>query len=222
MLKLLQPGIEPLGQFDVDDEAVAFTVGGEVGVFGALDIILDGYAADVFPGQGPLVQIELDVAAAGELHGFIDEGTTGGGPDSSNAYGTLFGQIIGGTVGRGTGIGALPGSGTVVVGPSTMFGSGKATLWTKPGLYGVTRDSWAVGGLFDAAVLNDAVHGTAPAAPGVADATAGKLTTDANGAQVATALGPVNDVSLVSTTTVAAGDAAVVDFLAVYLLGVSV
>jgi hypothetical protein len=217
MLKLLQPGIEPLGQFDVDDEAVALIVGGEVGVFRDLDIVTDGYAADVFPGQGPLVQIELDLAATGELYGLIDEGTTGGGPDSSNAYGTLFGQVIGGTVGRGTGIGALPDSGTVVVGPSTMFGSGKATLWTKPGLYGVTRDAWAVGSEFDGMGVNDAVFSTAS---GGADA--GKLADTAGGVQVATALGPVADTSLVSTTTVAAGDPAVTEFLAMYLLGVSV
>jgi hypothetical protein len=217
MLKLLQPGIEPLGQFDVDDEAVALVVGGEVGVFGGLDFITDGYAADVFPGQGPAVQINLDLATAGELYGLIDEGTTGGGPDSSNAYGTLFGQIIGGTVGRGTGIGALPASGTVVVGPSTMFGSGKATLWTKPGLYGVTRDAWAVGTQFDGMAVNGQVFSTAA---GGNDA--GKLADSAGGVQVATALGPVNDTSLVSTTTVAAGDPAVVQFLAVYLLGASV
>jgi hypothetical protein len=220
MLKLLQPGIEPLGQFDVDDEAMAFVVGGEVGVFASLDIVTDGYAADVFPGQGPLVQIELDLATTGELYGLIDEGTTGGGPDSSNSYGTLFGQVIGGVVGRGTGVGTLAGTGTVVVGPSTMFGSGKATLWTKPGLYGVTRDAWEVGAEFDAATVNTLVYGTAPAVPGVPDATAGKLSTGATGLRVATALGPVNDISLVSTTTVAAGDAAVVDFMAVYLIGV--
>lgn len=215
MLKLLQPGIEPLGQFDVDDEAISLIVGGEVGIFGALDITTDGYAADVFPGQGPQIQIELGSATNSQLHGLIDEGTTGGGPDSSNSYGTLFGQVIGGTTGIGTGIGTLSGTGTVVVGPSTMFGSGKATLWTKPGLYGVSRDAFAVGAEFDAAALHSPIYGTA-----AGGATAGKLTTGAVGARVAAALGPMYDVSLVSTTTVAAGDPAVVDFLAIYLLGV--
>lgn len=209
-LKLLQPGIEPLGQFDIEDDDIALVTGGEVGVFEDLDEESDAYASDVFA-VGPRIHISLDaVANDGELYGFVDEGSTG--------YGTLFGTVIGTTVGQGTGFGSQSSTGVIVVGPTTIAGSGKATLWTKPGLYGVTSDAWTSSAEFDAAALNDALYGDA--ADGTND---GKLTTTSggNGQQVALALGPVTDSSLVSTTTVAAGAVAADDeCMAVYLLGV--
>lgn len=211
MLKLLQPGIEPLGQFDIEDDDIDLVRGGEVGFFRALDITSDAYAADVFPNQGPLIHIKLgDLAADGVLYGLVDEGTT---PE----YGTLFGTVIGVTAGQGTGFGAQSTQGVVVVGPSTITGSGKATLWTKPGLYGTTVSGWESQSEFDGASLNDAIHGHAE--DGTLD---GKLTTDTvgNGEQVAIFLGTVDDRSLVSTTTTAAGETAEVEFAAVYLLGV--
>jgi hypothetical protein len=210
MLKLLQPGIEPLGQFDIDDEDVALVRGGEVAVFEALDVATDAYAADSFQ-VGPQLQLTLDrVANDGEVYGLVDEGTSPG-------YGTLFGSVIGATVGQGTGFGAQSGTGFVVVGPATMRGSGKATLWTKPGLYGTTVEAWTSSAEFDAGALNDDLFGDA--ADGTND---GKLTTTSggNGVQVATFLGPVTDRSLVSTTNTAAGVASETEFAAVYLLGV--
>lgn len=210
MLKLLQPGIEPLGQFDLEDDDAALVRGGEVGVFRALDITSDAYAADVYH-PGPVLHIKLgDVANDGELYGLVDEGTA---PD----YGTLFGSVIGMTAGQGTGLGAQNTLGTVVVGPTTVAGSGKATLWTKPGLYGTTVNAWTDSDEFDAAALNGNIFGDAE--DGTND---GKLTTTAggNGQQVALFLGAIEDRSLVSTTTLAAGDSAEVEFAAVYLLGV--
>lgn len=208
-LKLLQPGIEPLGQFDLEDDDTALVVGGEVGIFEDLDEESDAYAADAFQ-VGPQVHISLgDVTAAGQLYGLVDEGTSG--------YGTYFGTVIGATAGQGTGFGTLSTTGVVTVGPSTLRGSGKATLWTKPGLYGVTSDAWAVSAEFDAAALNAALYGTAE--DGTLD---GKLsTTDIGGMSVALVLGTVADSSLVSTTTTAAGAVAASDeYMAIYLLGV--
>src|SRR5690606_36464307 len=141
MLILLQPGIEPIGQFDLADDDSKLVVGGEVGILTALDLT-DAYAGDVNI-SGPRIQVELgDVTNDGELYGLVDEGKSG--------YGTLMGTVIGATVGQGTGFGAMATNGIVVVGPSTVAGSGKATLWTKPGLYGVTVDAWADSAEFDA------------------------------------------------------------------------
>lgn len=212
-LILLQPGIEPLGQFDLEDDDAALVRGGEVAVFVALDEATDAYAGDVWL-PGPRVQLELgDVAADGELYGLVDEGTSSA--STVPGYGTLFGTVIGSTVGQGTGLGALSDTGAVVVGPATVRGSGKATLWTKPGLYGVTLDGWADSAEFDALALNADVHGDS-----AAGATRGKLTTAADGQQVAIGLGLATDTSLVSTTSSAAGEAATSEHAVVYLLGV--
>lgn len=207
MLILLQPGIEPLGQFDLEDSDHGLVVGGEVGILTDLDEESDAYAGDVWH-AGPRIQIKLgDVTNDGELYGLVDEGVAG--------YGTSFGTMIGGTVGQGTGFGVMSTQGTVVIGPSTVRGSGKATLWTKPGLYGVTVDAWADSAEFNALTLNADVYGSAE--NGTAD---GKLTTSAAGQQVALGLGLSTDTSLVSTTNTAAGAQAATEHAAIYLLGV--
>jgi hypothetical protein len=230
MLILLQPGIEPLGQFDLEDDDTDLVRGGEVAVFEAIDYSTDGYAADVW-NQGPAVHLSLDSVTAGsvavpvEVYGLVDEGTSGG--LGSKGYGTMFGSIIGATVGQGTGVGGMPGVGTVVIGPSTVRGSGKATLWTKPGLYGVTLDAFLSEADFTAAGavagLNAGLYGTT--ADGTND---GKLASDAaggtgvDGAMVARSLGAVADSSLVSTTNTYAGlTTPEVEHCALYLLGVS-
>lgn len=231
MLILLQPGIEPLGQFDLEDDDTALVRGGEVAVFEAINFATDGYAADVF-NSGPGVHLSLDscavaasgTVAPGEMYGLVDEGTSGS--LGQKGYGTMFGSIIGATVGQGTGVGGTPGVGTVVVGPSTVLGSGKATLWTKPGLYGATSDAFLSAADFTAAGaaagLNAGLYGTT--ADGTND---GKLASDAaggtgvDGAKVALSLGAVTDSSLVSTTKTYAGLATPeVEHCALYLLGV--
>lgn len=230
MLIILQPGIEPLGQFDLEDDDTDLVVGGEVAVFEAINYATDGYAADVFQ-QGPAVHLSLDSITAGgaaapvEVYGLVDEGSSNG--VNARGYGTLVGQVIGATAGTGTGVGTQSGVGTVVVGPSTIRGSGKATLWTKPGLYGVSSDAFVLTADFNAASasagLNTGLYGTT--ADGTND---GKLASDAaggsgaDGARAALSLGSVADTSLVSTTDTFAGLAtAGVDFVAVYLLGVA-
>lgn len=216
MLVLLQPGIEPLGQFDILDSNTDLVKGGEVAVFQAINFLTDGYAADVV-GEGPGVQLKLDkVAADAQIYGLVDEGTSTGLGGSGRSYGTYFGSMIGTTVGQGTGIGGQPTTGTVVIGPSTIRGSGKATLWTKPGLYGVTVEAWELQSEYDAATLNTKVYGTT--ANGTLD---GKLSTVLDGADVALCLGRVTDTSLVSTTNRYAGLAEPQeDHMALYLMGV--
>jgi hypothetical protein len=215
MLILLQPGIEPLGQFDLEDDDASLVKGGEVAVFRAINVVTDGYAADVFQ-SGPSVHLKLGtVATDGVIYGLVDEGTSQG--LGGRGYGTMFGTIIGTVVGQGTGVGGTPTVGTVVVGPSTVRGSGKATLWTKPGLYGTTSDAWESTSEFNAATLNARLYGTT--ADGTND---GKLSTGADNADVALVLGPVTDASLVSTTQRYAGvtDNISSEYVAIYLLGV--
>jgi hypothetical protein len=221
MLIILQPGIQPLGQFDLEDDDVDLVVGGEVAAFEALDIT-DGYAADVKV-PGPQVYLMLGEAddtmsggppaiGARPIWGLVDEGSSGG--LGGRGYGTMFGQIIGATVGQGTGIGGAPSVGTVVVGPSTIRGSGKATLWTKPGLYGVTQDAWVSGEY--APAVNAKVYGSL-----TSDGDdRGKLTGVIKADHVAYSLGTSTDSSFVSTPPYYAGSTSTVsEFCALYLVG---
>lgn len=213
-LKPLTPGYLPLGQYDMLDSFAANFVGGEVGIFTTTGSA-DYYAADA----GGLsitqnVKVTGSKASAGELYGLVDDGTTG--------YGTSFGTVIGGTVGQGTGfasgVASSSAAGIVVVGPRTSFGSGKATLWTMPGLYGVTSDAFLSTGSGDLpSTVNTKLYGKV---------SSGKLTKDAdsgnNGVQAAVFLNTVTDSSLVSTTSAAAtGSASTAEYYAVYLLGPS-
>jgi hypothetical protein len=215
-LKPLTPGYLPLGQFDLLDSFAANFVGGEVGILDTSAPSGDYYAADA----GGL-SIEQDVKVKGgsvtslQLFGLVDEGTAG--------YGTSYGTVIGGTVGQGTGfasgVASSSAAGIVVVGPRTSFGSGKATLWTTAGLYGVTADAFLSETSTDLpTTANEGLYGKA-----VGGATAGKLTKDSgsNGKVAAVFVNTVADRSLVSTSAAAAGvgGAPTTEFYAVYLLG---
>ena len=216
MLILLQPGIQPLGQFDVEDDQITLVKGGEVASFESIDPS-DGYAADVSR-PGPQIYLTLGMADHSvklerPVWGLVDEGSSAG--LGGRGYGTMFGQVIGATVGQGTGIGSLSNSGSVVVGPSTIRGSGKATLWTKPGLYGVTEDAWAPGQYPQP--LNTKIYGHAS---DVIPERAGKLTTFIFNDYIGYSLGEINDTSLVSTPAYYAGYSAVnSEFCAIYLVG---
>ena len=204
-LKPLTPGYLPLGSYDLLDTTAAAIVGGDVGIFTALESG-DYYAADA----GGLsitqdVKVTTGHATTGQLFGLVDEGTSG--------YGTSFGTVIGGTVGQGTGfasgVASSGASGIVVVGPRTSFGSGKATLWTQPGLYGITLDAFTSGQV--PTTVNQALYG--------ADAD-GKLGTSSNVLQAAAFVNTITDRSLVSTSAAAAtGSAGTAELYAVYLLG---
>ena len=165
-LKILQPGLRPLGQFDLEDDDTIF--GGEL-----LELTkgnsTDRAASDANVDSRLLSnsQVYINTAAAGSDFANTQLGEQGSGPfDENNAqlnlskfagaldnpsfvaladdgqieYGTLFGTAIGGTAGQGTQVGASYGTnkGTATtLGPRSYFGSGKVTAWTQPGLYGI-------------------------------------------------------------------------------------
>jgi hypothetical protein len=209
-LKLLNPGLRPLGLFDLEDDSAGALEGGELVELAAMtagEVAVEGYAADVL-GVGPLsggtgVQFAPASHTAGNLCGLADEGT--------DEYGTLFGTMIGGTVGQGTGLGALSARGTVVLGPSTDRASGKVTVWHQAGLYGVNG----------AASDDAATPLTGLAANASLSSTAAGLwtTTAIGGNACAAYVGSVTDSSLVSTTNTAAGAAAATEYHAIYFVG---
>jgi len=140
MLKILQPGVQPLGQFDGLDSVVTSTKGGEVVSFTYISInSSDKHAADITDGYvssanqtRPAVTTQL-VSGMRPLF-LCDDGSAPG-------YGTLFGVVLGGAVGQQIN-GPLPSQITgAILGPHTATGSGKTTLWDKPGLYAVTLDA---------------------------------------------------------------------------------
>lgn len=133
-LKLLQPGNQPLGQFDGYDGVALSVRGGEVGTITGIAVTgidlaaADADGSDGYVGVPPnhVRAVVTTVLASGNRPlGLIDDGNSG--------YGVLFGQVVGGTAGQVT-AGA-------VLGPHTATGSGKLTFWDKPGLYAVTLDA---------------------------------------------------------------------------------
>jgi hypothetical protein len=153
-LKIYQPGIQPLGQFDVLDSYASLIKGGEVGTLFAASRtvttsekaaydVLDGYTntTDV---QRAGVAPRCNDANARPLW-LLDEGIAG--------YGTLFGTLIGSPVGLCTGQGTGA-SCVTTLGPTTLAGSGKVTCWDKPGVYAVSVD--AVDTSADGLVLSNA------------------------------------------------------------------
>jgi len=188
-LKLLQPGTQaPLGQFDALDADLNNFKGGEVATFVATTYAgTDKAAADVSDGYTgttsktrPAVTLTLGAGAAGPYF-LTDDGIAN--------YGTLFGSLVGGSVGQTV-------TGGTVFGPHTAAGSGKITLWGAQGLYGVTLDAC------DTATLTPSV----PIAVGAAltASTAGLLGTGGtanSGATMARFVEFTTDGSLVKTPT---------------------
>jgi hypothetical protein len=133
-LRILNPGIQPLGQFDFEDGYLSSVKGGEVCTLVALSRTLtaaEKAAADVLDGytnysQNKRAGLTLNIAVTTARPLWLtDDGTVG--------YGTLFGQVIGTPAGLST-------TGTNL-GPHTAAASGKVTAWDKPGLYAVTLDA---------------------------------------------------------------------------------
>jgi hypothetical protein len=215
-LKLLNPGLRPLGQFDLDDDAPAALVGGEYVELQADNVAaVEGYAADVgalVGADGGIVNFTPASRTAVRFGGLADEGGA--------EYGTLFGDIIGGNAGRMTQFGTAGGS--VVVGPDTDTASGKVTVWAQEGLYGVTADAGgdnAGAGASDLIGLaaNDQLQASNGDGGG-ADRLGG-LTDAAEGQRVAIYVSAVSDTSLVSTTARAVGDAAITEHHAIFYVG---
>lgn len=126
------------GQLDGYDGLASTLLGGEVAHIVAYGTggsdkhakdVDDGYVVN---GPSPLQNVRPVVSttfAAAENTDMLfltDDGTTN--------YGTIFGTVVGGTTGQLI-------SGLTSLGPSTMSGSGKVTLWQNTGLYGVTLDA---------------------------------------------------------------------------------
>lgn len=211
-LKLLQPGLRPMGQFDVEDDDKASVTGGEIMTLAAIGSNSDYYAADV-EGMGEGLFSNLASTGSTIVPIFLaDEGISG--------YGTAFGELIGSTVGQATSQ-----SGATVIGPHTASGSGKVTLWHAPGLYAVTSPSTrnsGVGGSTDCWKNGESV--TALSANGALHSDSGKLTATSGGSEQVAAfyLGGLGDTSLVSTTTSAAtGSAQSAEEEVIYFLGTS-
>jgi hypothetical protein len=130
----LNPGIQPLGIFDVKNTEAAGLKGGEVMTLGtesrtnsstetaAPDVTLDGY--------GTLRTVAKLATDSVDFVALCDEGAGPG-------YFTLLGTVVGGNTGM-----AISGA---ALGPHTTAASGKVTLWDKPGLYEVTLDALAAG-----------------------------------------------------------------------------
>jgi hypothetical protein len=133
-LELVQPGIQPLGQFDGADGIYLTLKGGEVATIKGVTRTADKAAADV--NQDGYVGTSRPVVTTVLVPGdrplmLVDEGIFG--------YGTLFGSVIGGIAGQQAyGLGQVP---AVQLGPHTAYASGKVTLWDKPGTYAVTLDA---------------------------------------------------------------------------------
>lgn len=131
-LVLLNTSGTPLGEFDALDSIVTTVKGGEVMQFTtvATGSATDKSAADTsdgydYPGTSRTVLTTTLTSGRGPLM-LCDDGTAN--------YGTLFGQVVGGSVGQVVNTGAQ-------LGPHTATGSGKLTAWATPGLFGVTLDA---------------------------------------------------------------------------------
>lgn len=133
-LKLVNQAGNPLGQFDGLDSEVLTLKGGEVVTFTSVvaTSATDKAAADSFdgyviPNKRPVVTKTIGNLATGVRPLMLaDDGIAG--------YGTLFGSVVGGTIGQVS-------SGGAVLGPHTATGSGKVTCWHLPGVYAVSLDA---------------------------------------------------------------------------------
>jgi hypothetical protein len=120
-----------LGQFDGLDTEVLTLKGGEVVSFTSVvaTSATDKAASDAFDGyvwSASRAVVTRNLATSTRPLMLADDGITG--------YGTLFGTVVGGTVGQQV-------TGGAVLGPHTATGSGKVTCWDKQGLYAVSLDA---------------------------------------------------------------------------------
>ena len=145
-LFLLQPGLEPLGQYDFLDTDLANVLGGELGTWdeaARVNTLTEKAAQDVFDGY---VSDLIDAGTPDASRPILRIADSSGTDDSSALYlldegvayyGTSLGTLIGGPVGLATTVA----SGGTLIGPHTAQGSGKVTAWGKPGLYAVSLDA---------------------------------------------------------------------------------
>lgn len=127
-LLLVQPGVQPAGEFDLAD---GYTLkGGEVMVLYSTGTALgsDGNSYQVVKARTALT---ADITATGLAFYLADDGLKG--------YGVYFGNTV-----VKTDTGFASGSDTATrLGPPSYAASKKVTLWDKPGMYAVTADALA-------------------------------------------------------------------------------
>ena len=132
-LEIVQPGVQPLGQFDGADGIYLTVKGGQVATIKGVAKTADSQAAGY---QDGYVGLNRPVVTTSLVPGdrplmLVDEGIYG--------YGTLFGSVIGGIAGQiAYGVGQVA---ATQLGPHTAAGSGKLTLWDKQGTYAITLDA---------------------------------------------------------------------------------
>lgn len=133
-LKLVNQAGNALGQYDGYDSEVLTLKGGEVVTFISVVSTTDAAAKDVLDGYinpNKRVVVTRNVATTARPLMLSDDGIQG--------YGTLFGAVVGGTVGQQVnGPNSYTGA---VLGPHTATGSGKVTCWHLPGVYAVSLDA---------------------------------------------------------------------------------
>jgi hypothetical protein len=132
-LIVLQSGAPAIGLFDAVDAETTTFKGGEVCTLTKVLLSANDLTAATNDGYSNLTTLrgrpavsKAGLTATTRPLFLADDGTTG--------YGTLFGQIVGGTAGQQVTSGA-------VLGPHTATGSGKITLHNQVGLYGVSLDA---------------------------------------------------------------------------------
>jgi hypothetical protein len=139
-LKLVNQAGNALGQFDGKDDEVLELKGGEVVTFASVAVdAADKAAKDVFDGYTmdgateKRVYVTKSLSSSSRPLMLADDGISG--------YGTLFGTVVGGTVGQSSfGLDSVvPAS--ALLGPHTATGSGKVTCWHLPGVYAVSLDA---------------------------------------------------------------------------------
>lgn len=138
-LFILQPGIQPLGDFDALDTDAGNILGGEVMVLDEASRSVtstEKAASDVFDGY---VADEVTEATTRVVARIADEATETYdifylGDEGKSDYGVLFGTVVGSPTGLST-------TGGTNLGPHTTSGSGKVTLWDKEGLYAISLDA---------------------------------------------------------------------------------
>jgi hypothetical protein len=194
-LKPLQAQM-PLGQFDMLDSHISYVKGGEVASFVSVTATAatDKAAYDVFDGYltpaNRTAASLLPATAVKPPYMLTDDGITG--------YGTLFGTVVGGTVGQVS-------TGGTVLGPHTATGSGKVTLWASPGLFAISLDAVTASLQPSAGVSSGAsIYGTST---DTVTANAGQLTTSNAGTNklVGNFVEYVTNGSLVNTPNTLAG-----------------
>lgn len=135
----LNPGVVPLGQFDVVDTELTNILGGEVMTLTTASRVntatetaaadaLDGYLYSNAAATNRPASTRASTAAQGPLY-LADDGNS---PDYLTYFGSLTGPVGLGGSENGTRLG-----------PHTASGSGKVTLWDKPGLFAVSVDALA-------------------------------------------------------------------------------